>query len=78
MFPPPEKTFLKHQKITTIFFAHASEHSMCMRQISQKADIFCVLCKKTKISHATPALVTKKLSFYTQHKMSQLCENIEC
>jgi hypothetical protein len=72
MLPPAEKTFSKHQKIPNKNLAHTSRHSMYMRQVIWKTDIFCVLCKKDKIlSHATPILAPNFIFFlHTTHKIS--------
>jgi hypothetical protein len=83
MLPPPEKIFSKCQKITKKNLALTSRHSMCIRQVSRKTDIFCVFCKKKKKSRAMPILAPNFVFFtYNTKKcrflVKQLRENIEC
>jgi hypothetical protein len=70
MLPLPEKIFSKCQKIPNKIFTHISRYSMCMRQVLQKTDIFCVLCKKIKKSRATFILAPKIIFFTNNTKMS--------
>jgi hypothetical protein len=71
MLPPSEKIFLKQSKKLNKNLACISWHSMCTHHVSQKINIFCVLCKNTKKNvSSTPILAPKFVFLQTRQKIS--------
>ena len=64
--PAREKYISKCEKILNKNLAHTSRHYMCARQVSEKTDIFCGLCKKDKRMSCEKHFLIPDLVFFTR------------
>lgn len=80
--PATSKNHFKMSKIPNKNLARTSRYSMCARQVSQKTDIFCGLCKRKNNASLKAFFNTEFCLFNTRLKSCQLfaewlCEHVE-